>query len=160
MKYGSNKSSSAFYAKMGVTDIDKVKTIKNKIFSSLIPKIGLVDGVLNFLKSLDGKVALVTGSPLDYARAVLKQNKVIDYFDVLISGQDLAHNKPHPEPYLHAVSKLSVDKNDCVVFEDSENGIASAKAAGFFCYALTSKFGKYQDLSRADKIIDCFKDVN
>ena len=51
-------------------------------------------------------------------------------FDVVVSGDDVTHSKPHPEPYLRAAQLLEVDIADCVAIEDSEPGIASASAAG------------------------------
>jgi len=51
-------------------------------------------------------------------------------FDVVVSGDDVTHAKPHPEPYLRAAQLLDVDIADCVAIEDSEPGIASASAAG------------------------------
>ncbi|MBK8469380.1 MAG: HAD family phosphatase [Actinomycetales bacterium] len=51
-------------------------------------------------------------------------------FDVVVSGQDVSHGKPDPEPYLLAASLLGVDPQDCVAIEDSEAGALSASAAG------------------------------
>ncbi|TAL45635.1 MAG: HAD family phosphatase [Salinibacterium sp.] len=51
-------------------------------------------------------------------------------FDFVISGDDVTHSKPHPEPYLRAAELLGVAPAACVAIEDSEPGIASASAAG------------------------------
>jgi HAD superfamily hydrolase (TIGR01509 family) len=51
-------------------------------------------------------------------------------FDVVVSGDDVTHAKPHPEPYLRAAELLGVAPGECVAIEDSEPGIASASAAG------------------------------
>jgi len=51
-------------------------------------------------------------------------------FDVVVSGDEVRHNKPHPEPYLTAAERLGVDISRCVAFEDSPSGIASAVSAG------------------------------
>lgn len=51
-------------------------------------------------------------------------------FDVVVSGDDVTHAKPHPEPYLRAAELLGVDPADCLALEDSEPGIASASASG------------------------------
>jgi HAD superfamily hydrolase (TIGR01509 family) len=59
-------------------------------------------------------------------------------FDVVVAGDDVSHNKPHPEPYLTAAARLGVDAADCVAFEDSPNGAASATAAGCVVIAVPS----------------------
>ena len=101
----------------------------------------------------------MTAAPLSYAIEVLERNKIKNYFDEIISGQDLSNNKPHPEPYLFAASKLKIKPKDCIVFEDSKNGIISAKEAKMFCIGLKTKFGKNQDLSRADLLISKYSNI-
>jgi len=51
-------------------------------------------------------------------------------FDVVVTGDAVAHGKPHPEPYLHAARLLGVEPRDCVAIEDSNTGARSAEAAG------------------------------
>ena len=51
-------------------------------------------------------------------------------FDVVVTGDNVTHGKPHPEPYLHAARLLGVDPGACVAIEDSKPGAASAEAAG------------------------------
>lgn len=51
-------------------------------------------------------------------------------FDHVVSGDDVTHSKPHPEPYLRAADLLGVAIEECVAIEDSQPGIASARASG------------------------------
>lgn len=51
-------------------------------------------------------------------------------FAVVVSGDQVAHPKPHPEPYLTAVERLGLQPTECLVIEDSASGLASAEAAG------------------------------
>ncbi|MCU1414847.1 MAG: hydrolase [Microbacteriaceae bacterium] len=51
-------------------------------------------------------------------------------FDFVVAGDQVAHSKPHPEPYLHAARLLGVDATDCVAIEDSTTGLAAAVASG------------------------------
>ena len=51
-------------------------------------------------------------------------------FDVVVTGDNVARGKPHPEPYLHAARLLGVEPTDCVAIEDSNPGATSAEAAG------------------------------
>lgn len=52
------------------------------------------------------------------------------YFVETVAGDEVAHNKPHPEPYLKAARLIGVDPARCVVLEDSPTGVASGEAAG------------------------------
>jgi HAD superfamily hydrolase (TIGR01509 family) len=73
--------------------------------------------------------ALVTMSLRSLAELVVSS---IDFasFDVIVSGDDVTHAKPHPEPYLTAAGLLGVDIAECVALEDSLPGLASAVASG------------------------------
>lgn len=51
-------------------------------------------------------------------------------FDVVVTGEQVTHGKPHPEPYLTAAARLGLDPADCIAIEDSETGARSAAAAG------------------------------
>jgi HAD superfamily hydrolase (TIGR01509 family) len=50
--------------------------------------------------------------------------------DAVVAGDEVAHNKPHPEPYLRAAALLGVPPRECLAIEDSPAGVASAEAAG------------------------------
>ena len=73
--------------------------------------------------------ALVTMSYRRFAEAVISRGPA-DAFDVVVTGDEVTHGKPHPEPYLRAAQLLGVDVADCVAIEDSPPGIASALASG------------------------------
>jgi len=57
-------------------------------------------------------------------------------FDAVVCGDDVAHPKPAPDPYLRAASLLGVAPSDCLVIEDSPTGVASAEAAGMVVLAV------------------------
>jgi HAD superfamily hydrolase (TIGR01509 family) len=73
--------------------------------------------------------ALVTMSYRRLAEEVISRGPA-DTFDVVVTGDEVTHGKPHPEPYLRAAELLGVDVADCVAIEDSPPGIASALASG------------------------------
>ncbi|QDB79143.1 HAD family phosphatase [Georgenia sp. 311] len=73
--------------------------------------------------------ALVTMSYREMADAVLEVLPE-GTFAAVVTGDEVTHSKPHPEPYLTAARMLGVDIRDCVAFEDSVPGVASAEASG------------------------------
>lgn len=73
-------------------------------------------------------VALVTQAWRPVAEQIVQASG--GAISVLVSGGDVAHPKPHPEPYLLAAERLGVDASRCVAIEDSPSGVASAEAAG------------------------------
>ncbi|MGL4339855.1 MAG: HAD family hydrolase [Rhodoglobus sp.] len=85
--------------------------------------------LLGELRELSIPTALVTMSVSRMAHHVAHQLGFLG-FDVIISGDDVSHSKPHPEPYLLGAEKLGVAINDCLAIEDSLPGITSAKVAG------------------------------
>ena len=85
--------------------------------------------LLTELREEGVKTALVTMSLRSLAELVVS---LIDFpaFDAIVSGDDVTHSKPHPEPYLRGAELLGVDIRDCVALEDSLPGLASAVASG------------------------------
>lgn len=73
--------------------------------------------------------ALVTMSYASLASAVVDQLPE-GTFAAVVTGDQVTHGKPHPEPYLLAAQQLGVDPEHCVAIEDSPTGVASAEAAG------------------------------
>ncbi|MFA5848989.1 MAG: hypothetical protein A2X18_03855 [Bacteroidetes bacterium GWF2_40_14] len=92
-----------------------------------------VTGLVDFLKSikLSGhKIALATSAPSENVDLILKKLGIYEFFDLIVDKTQILRGKPNPEIYNTTVSKLSVDKGNCVVFEDSISGIMSASGAG------------------------------
>lgn len=74
--------------------------------------------------------ALVTTASARNAHAVLAAHGLAPLFDVIITGDDVAEHKPHPAAYQLAAARLGLVPGECVAFEDSAIGAASAEAAG------------------------------
>ena len=103
------------------------------------------------------KLGLVTGTSRQEAQKLLPKD-LWDCFDVTVCGCDVQNGKPHPEPYLKALTKLKVSPKEAVVFENAPFGIRSAKSAGLFCIALeTSLPASY--LTGADAVFTSFKAI-
>ena len=55
---------------------------------------------------------------------------IIDFFEFVMSGDRAENSKPHPQIYLQAAEQLGLDPWECIVFEDSDNGVKAAHGAG------------------------------
>ena len=83
-----------------------------------------------------------------------------DFFTHIVSGEDFPKSKPHPAIFEHAASLSIAPKENCIVIEDSTNGVKAAKAAGIFCVGYNSEHSKDQNLAEADVVINHFKELN
>lgn len=111
---------------------DVVAALVDMVAEGLGAQITWQPGVLDLLAELaDAGVpcALVTMSYRRLADAVVAQAPV-GAFQVVVTGDDVEHGKPHPEPYLRAAAELGVAPERCVALEDSPPGIGSALASG------------------------------
>jgi HAD superfamily hydrolase (TIGR01509 family) len=81
-------------------------------------------------------LAVVTASPKIDVEAVFERNGLAKYFSLFITRTDVSKSKPNPESYNLCVERLGIAKEECIVFEDTLNGVKSALAAGITCYAI------------------------
>ncbi len=94
----------------------------------ILVKPGLVE-LLSHCRDKKLKLAVASAAPLSRIQEILSGIGVLEYFDVLVGGDMITHQKPHPEIYVLTANKLGYDCGECVVIEDSRVGIASAYAA-------------------------------
>jgi len=92
--------------------------------------------VLEYCQANNLKVGLASASPMFMIEIVLNRLKVKHYFDFYHSATLEQRNKPFPDVYLAVAQKLGCQPQNCIVFEDSTNGIRAAKAAGCFVVAV------------------------
>lgn len=92
---------------------------------------------------------------------VLERCDIARHFSAIVAGDEVTRCKPDPEIYLTAAAKLGLRPEECVVFEDAEAGIESAKRAGVKVVALATTFSReFLEKSDADYIIDDFRDID
>jgi HAD superfamily hydrolase (TIGR01509 family) len=85
--------------------------------------------VLQALRRMNLRLAVATSSVSASARPFLDRHQLAAFFDVIVTGDEIEHGKPHPDIYLRAAAKLNVAADACLVVEDALAGIAAAKAA-------------------------------
>ena len=85
------------------------------------------------------KTAVVTSSNRPKMEAVYrKRPEFCDLFDAILTSEDFERSKPDPDCYLKAAQRFGVEPEDCVVFEDSFNGLKSGRAAGMYVVGLAT----------------------
>ncbi len=90
--------------------------------------------------ALVGPVALCSGSHARDIHPLLHSLGIAECFRTVVTADDVARNKPHPDGYLLAAERLDVDPSDCITIEDSPAGIAAARAAGYRVVAVCHSF--------------------
>lgn len=149
-----------------VTDIDvdgeTILTERNKVYFELAKtELHLMAGaksVLEYAKS-HGKTAMVTSSNQDYVDFVLEHTGIADYFELLITGDQVSKGKPDPEGYLTAAKRLGIQPVSCIVFEDAPNGVEAGKNAGMKVVAVPSPYVKGDTVfETADLLLESLED--
>jgi len=150
-----------FNLKINLKDLEDKR---EKIFLELVENEleempGLVES-LELFKTNNLKIAIASSGTRKYINLVLKKFDLENYFDIIISGDDVKNGKPNPETFIVAAEKLKTPVQNCLVLEDATNGIESAKKAGCICIAIKNSYTPKQDLSKADKILNSLSDIN
>ena len=119
-----------------------------------------IPGAKDFLLNLKGRgvnTALVTSSNMRKMQQVYRQHPDFVYlFDKIFSSEDFKASKPNPDCYLTAAQHFNVSTKECVVFEDSINGLKSARAANMYVVALQTTLDKNCLVGLCDEIIRDF----
>ena len=110
--------------------------IEHRIINTLVKLInkdgkaisGVIE-VINFCNNKNIKIGLATSSSNHLMKAVLEKLKLKNTFKSSISAENLEYGKPHPEVFLICASQLQISPLECIVIEDSINGVIAAKAA-------------------------------
>lgn len=119
-------------------------------------------GCIDFIKKLynaDYLIGLASSSPISDIESNLNAFHLRNYFHVIKSGENCHKSKPDPEIYLTTAVILNVNPKECIVIEDSTNGIISAKSAGMSCFGYADPNSIKQDISMADQIFTNFNQL-
>jgi sugar-phosphatase len=115
--------------------------------------VAVMPGAVELVRSIpEGRWCVVTSGTRHLASTRLRLAG-IPVPEVLVTADDVAHGKPHPEPYLKGAELLGVNPEECLVIEDAPAGIQSAHAGGMKAIAVTSTFPAVA-LGEADAIVE------
>ncbi len=103
--------------------------IATEFFANRVGLFPSAKEVLQELRRMNLRLAVATSSISASARPFLDRHQLTAFFDVIVTGDEIEHGKPHPDIYLRAAAKLNVAADACLVIEDALAGIAAAKAA-------------------------------
>lgn len=123
----------------------------------------LLDGVENLINDLyNNGIQLVLASSSAHVtiNRVFNRFGLHKYFANIVSGEDFPKSKPHPAIFQHAAFLSQTPLENCIVIEDSTNGILASKAAGIYCIGYDSFHSKMQDYSAANRVISHFSELS
>ena len=142
--------------------IQRKRSIFNDAFDTKAD-LELLEGVRTLIEDLhQNGIQLILASSASKVTIdrVFNRFGLHDFFTHIVSGEDFPKSKPHPAIFEHAASLSIASKENCIVIEDSTNGVKAAKAAGIYCVGYESEHSKDQNLDEADKVITHFKELN
>jgi beta-phosphoglucomutase len=125
-------------------------------YISSMTKKDILPGVSNVIDYLSEKnIPFALGSASKNARIILEKTGLNTQFNAVVDGNDVSKAKPNPEVFLVAASKLGVEPENCVVFEDSVAGIQAANSAEMTSVGI----GEKNVLNEADFIFSDFTEI-
>jgi HAD superfamily hydrolase (TIGR01509 family) len=145
---GANISKNWYYQYCGTSALEMLKLLKEEFayqfdcasvvaerqarYQALIHTVQEIQAVADIARTHAGKVpmAVASGGERSVLEATLQAIKLYNYFDTIVSIDDVKRGKPEPDIFLLAAQRLGVAPENCVVYEDSEGGLEAARRAG------------------------------
>lgn len=132
-----------------------------KEYIKLLHEVTIRDGfpeLVAQVKELGMQTALATSNDWSTVERIFEELKLAEYFDCVVTGEEVRLKKPDPEIFLNAAERLAVDPAHCLVFEDAEAGIKAAKAADMKVIGISSQV-RDENLDEADLVVSDFTQV-
>ncbi len=113
-------------------DPEAIALAKREAFLNKLDKVRLIKEVAEFAQSLRGKMplAVASGGSRYVVEKTLRLMNCSDWFDEVVTADDVEYGKPNPDIFLHAAKLLRVAPEKCLVLEDAPPGVIAAQAAG------------------------------
>ena len=147
-------------------DVQTLVETKRNLFNDAFDSkedLYLLDGVEDLIKDLytNGmQLVLASSSANVTIERIFDRFNLHHYFTHKVSGEDFPKSKPHPAIFLKAAELAQTPVENCIVIEDSTNGIQAAKSADIYCVGYDSFHSKLQDYSKADRVITHFNELD
>lgn len=147
------------------TNVEDLIQRKRTLFYDLFdsdPALKLLDGVEVLIKNLysaNFQLILASSAAKSTIHRVFKRFNLFPFFSHLVSGEDFPESKPNPAIFIEAQRLSGNEKSNCIIIEDSTNGIRAANAAEIFCVGYKSENSKNQYYETADLVIHHFDEL-
>ena len=141
-------------------DEKKIWELKDKTYKDIISKYKVIPHftetvkLIKSLKDKNYKIAVASSSVSSIVDLCLKNIKIYDLFDVLITGDQVQKGKPNPEVFLKAVKELDSNLDESIIIEDSPPGLRASINANIKCFILKAEYAKNDWYKGAYKIFD------
>ena len=133
----------------------KLQLLEDGDWTALSGAVELVEGLV--VKGIP--VAVASSSSLPFIEGVLRKTGLDRFIHRYVSAESVARGKPAPDVFLEAARMLAVSPVQCLVVEDSRNGVLAAKVAGMRVIGYRNPSSGDQDLSRADAVVTDHRDT-
>ena len=143
-------------------DREQIWVSRRKSYLEHLESLPILPGVQQLLadaKQYGLKLAVASSSPENWVTGHLSRLGLIDYFDAIVTADDVKVTKPDPALFLLAAEKVGASQDEVIVIEDSSNGVKGAKRAGMFVVVVPNEVTRQTDLSLADLRLESLADV-
>lgn len=145
--------------------VEEISEIKRKYFKYLFDHdsdFQLLPGVYSLFENYRAHgitMVLASSATMNTINWVFERFNIGHFFKAKVSGAELKESKPHPEVFNLAAELSGASKSECMVIEDSTNGILAAHRANIFCAAYRSENSKNQNYDLANIVVSTFDDL-
>lgn len=151
-------------SEQAASKIEEFIAFKSRLYTkSIVQELELIEGAvdfINFCRASGWRISLTTSALPENVESVLQKFQLATCFEAIVSGGEVTHSKPHPEPYLKTAKKLDIEPQHCLVIEDSINGVRSGKSAGCRVIGITTTFAADElHAAGADLVVNSFADI-
>jgi HAD superfamily hydrolase (TIGR01509 family) len=139
---------------------DRIVALKRErdiVYAKILQKqTRILGGIPEALRTLQGRVrmAVVTSSQREHFDVMHADTRLLEFFEFVLAREDFKQTKPNPEPYLLALQRLRLAADRCVAIEDSERGLAAARAAGLRCLVIPNEMTRGCSFQGATAVLD------
>jgi putative hydrolase of the HAD superfamily len=135
---------------------------RQKVIRAALSEHGPIEGVVDVLKKIKAQgipLAVVSSSSHSWVDGWLEKLNLTDFFDTVVCKGDAPRIKPAPDLFLEASKRLQIPAEDCLVIEDSLNGLLSAKEAGMMVWIVPNRVTAGLNFAQADAVLPDFAEM-